>query len=112
MKDTRYLSESISCWLIYNHAGFLQVSRRRYEQAMQGYKPKNAMRDPNAPKQPLSAYFFFSSEERLKVKSDHPSYSICEVAKELGRYFLVSLVTDFTLIVIFYKSCCILQALG
>jgi len=62
-----------------------QVSRRRYEQAMQGYKPKNAMRDPNAPKQPLSAYFIFSSEERLKVKSDHPSYSICEVAKELGR---------------------------
>merc|ERR1712038_248904 len=39
----------------------------------------------NAPKQPLSAYFIFSSEERLKVKNEHPSYSICEVAKELGR---------------------------
>merc|ERR1712150_204236 len=42
-------------------------------------------KDPNAPKQPLSAYFIFSSEERQKVKALHPSYSICEVAKELGR---------------------------
>ena len=82
---------------------------------MQGYKPKNAMRDPNAPKQPLSAYFIFSSEERLKVKSDHPSYSICEVAKELGRYFLVHCIFSDGLCIdcyIFYKSCCILQALG
>merc|ERR1711935_841746 len=36
-------------------------------------------------KQPLSAYFLFSQEERLKVKEGHPNYSICEIAKELGR---------------------------
>ena len=64
----------------------LQDSRRLYEQAMQAYKPQKKKKDPNAPKQPLSAYFIFSSEERLKVKNEHPSYSICEVAKELGRY--------------------------
>merc|ERR1712018_287430 len=62
-----------------------QESRRLYEQAMQAYKPQKKKKDPNAPKQPLSAYFIFSSEERLKVKNEHPSYSICEVAKELGR---------------------------
>jgi len=62
-----------------------QDSRRQYEQAMQAYKPQKKKKDPNAPKQPLSAYFIFSSEERLKVKNEHPSYSICEVAKELGR---------------------------
>lgn len=62
-----------------------QDSRRVYEQAMQAYKPQKKKKDPNAPKQPLSAYFIFSSEERLKVKDEHPSYSICEVAKELGR---------------------------
>lgn len=62
-----------------------QESRRQYEQAMQAYKPQKKKKDPNAPKQPLSAYFIFSSEERLKVKAEHPSYSICEVAKELGR---------------------------
>lgn len=62
-----------------------QESRREYEQAMTAYKPQKKKKDPNAPKQPLSAYFIFSSEERLKVKAEHPSYSICEVAKELGR---------------------------
>ena len=62
-----------------------QDSRRQYEQAMAAYKPQKKKKDPNAPKQPLSAYFIFSSEERLKVKNEHPSFSICEVAKELGR---------------------------
>lgn len=62
-----------------------QESRRQYEVQMQAYKPQKKKKDPNAPKQPLSAYFIFSAEERLKVKGEHPSYSICEVAKELGR---------------------------
>jgi hypothetical protein len=51
---------------------------------MNTYKPKKK-KDPNAPKQPLSAYFIFSTEERLKVKSENPGFTICEVAKELGR---------------------------
>jgi len=62
-----------------------QESRRQYEQALQAYKPQKKKKDPNAPKQPLSAYFLFSQEERLKVKEGHPNYSICEIAKELGR---------------------------
>jgi len=62
-----------------------QESRRQYEQALQAYNPQKKKKDPNAPKQPLSAYFLFSQEERLKVKGEHPSYSICEIAKELGR---------------------------
>merc|ERR1739848_843093 len=62
-----------------------QESRRQYEQALQAYKPQKKKKDPNAPKQPLSAYFLFSQEERLKVKGEHPAYSICEVAKELGK---------------------------
>ena len=41
------------------------------------------------PKQPLSTYFLFSQEERLKVKAEHPNYSICEIAKELGRRWAV-----------------------
>merc|ERR1712157_390594 len=68
-----------------------EEGRQKYDQDMAVYrqdsddpngKPK---RDPNLPKQPLSAYFLFSQEERLKVKAEHPSYSICEIAKELGR---------------------------
>jgi hypothetical protein len=62
-----------------------QESRKPYEEAMAEYKPQKKKKDPNAPKQALSAYFIFSSEERQKVKAIHPAYSICEVAKELGR---------------------------
>ena len=47
--------------------------------------PGKPMKDPNAPKKPLSAYFLFSQDERLKVKQEFPDYSITEVAKELGR---------------------------
>ena len=63
-----------------------QVQQRPGQQVVQqqgkGGKP---MKDPNAPKKPLSAYFLFSQEERLKVKEQFPDYSITEVAKELGR---------------------------
>jgi hypothetical protein len=62
-----------------------QDARKVYDQEMNHYKPQKKKKDPNAPKQPLSAYFIFSTEERLKVKEENANYSICEVAKELGR---------------------------
>merc|ERR1711978_58739 len=62
-----------------------QDARKVYDQEMNHYKPQKKKKDPNAPKQPLSAYFIFSTEERLKVKEENPNFSICEVAKELGR---------------------------
>jgi len=62
-----------------------QESRKLYDAEMSHYKPQKKKKDPNAPKQPLSAYFIFSTEERLKVKEGNPNYSICDVAKELGR---------------------------
>merc|ERR1711970_1717380 len=62
-----------------------QNAKKLYDQEMTAYKPQKKKKDPNAPKQPLSAYFIFSTQERLKVKNENPNYSICEVAKELGR---------------------------
>lgn len=62
-----------------------QDARKQYDAEMSHYKPQKKKKDPNAPKQPLSAYFIFSTEERLKVKEGNPNYSICDVAKELGR---------------------------
>jgi len=62
-----------------------QDARKIYDAEMSQFKPQKKKKDPNAPKQPLSAYFIFSTEERLKVKEENPAYSICEVAKELGR---------------------------
>merc|ERR1712012_1406556 len=53
-----------------------------------GQQGKKPIKDPNAPKKPLSAYFLFSQDERLKVKAEFPDYSITEVAKELGRRWL------------------------
>ena len=49
-------------------------------------KPK---KDPTMPKKPLSSYFLFSQEERLKIKVENPSFSIGECAKELGRRWAV-----------------------
>merc|ERR1719357_1785335 len=62
-----------------------QDARKVYDQEMNHQKPQKKKKDPNAPKQPLSAYFIFSTEERLKVKHENPNFSISEVAKELGR---------------------------
>ena len=65
-----------------------QVQHRPGQQVVQqpgkGGKP---MKDPNAPKKPLSAYFLFSQEERLKVKAEFPDYYMTEVAKEIGRRY-------------------------
>merc|ERR1711994_272392 len=62
-----------------------QDARKVSDSEMSHFKPQKKKKDPNAPKQPLSAYFIFSTEERLKVKEENPGFSICEVAKELGR---------------------------
>lgn len=68
-----------------NYEQRYQESRRSYDVEMSHYKPQKKKKDPNAPKQPLSAYFIFSTEERLKVKEENPNFSICDVAKELGK---------------------------
>ncbi len=67
--------------LIYN----INCPGQRAGQVQQTGKGGKPIKDPNAPKKPLSAYFLFSQEERLKVKAEYPDYSITEVAKELGR---------------------------
>jgi len=65
--------------------GQTQVIQRAGGSALQMKPMAKPMKDPNAPKKPLSAYFLYSQEERLKVKEEYPEHSITEVAKELGR---------------------------
>jgi len=62
-----------------------QAAKAIYDRENGGGKPQKKKKDPNAPKQPLSAYFLFSAEERNKIKEGSPNISICDVAKELGR---------------------------
>ncbi|KAK3610166.1 hypothetical protein CHS0354_039950, partial [Potamilus streckersoni] len=67
--------------------------RKRYETEMATYDPpkgaeggkkRKKTKDPRAPKRALSAFFFFSAEEREKVRKTNPNWTVSEVAKELG----------------------------
>lgn len=66
----------------------------RYDSEMSTYVPsklekrgkkRKHIKDPNAPKRSLSAFFWFSNDERSKVKAINPEYGVGDVAKELGR---------------------------
>ena len=67
----------------------------RYDTEMQSYIPpkgekvrgkkRKQIKDPNAPKRSLSAFFWFCNDERGKVKAVNPEYGVGDVAKELGK---------------------------
>jgi hypothetical protein len=66
--------------------------KSRYDREMSTYVPaageggrKKRKKDPNAPKRPLSAFFLFCADERAAIKAVHPTYSVGEVAKDLGE---------------------------
>lgn len=72
--------------------------KERYDTEMQDYVPPpgsgrrarrargmKKIKDPNKPKRALSAFFYYANEERPKVRSLNPDFSVGEVAKELGR---------------------------
>ncbi|CAL8137646.1 unnamed protein product [Orchesella dallaii] len=46
---------------------------------------RKAAKDPDAPKRPTTAFFFFAQVERPKVRAEHPEYKVTEVSKELGK---------------------------
>merc|ERR1711862_231807 len=42
-------------------------------------------KDPNAPKRALPGFFWFSNDERQKVRAANPNFAVGDIAKELGR---------------------------
>jgi len=48
-------------------------------------KRKRGKKDVNAPRRPLSAFFFFSQVKRPDVQQGHPEWRVGQVAQELGR---------------------------
>jgi len=77
-----------------------EKDKKRYESEMANYNPpeknsksgkaaKGAKRkrtkDPHAPKRSLSAFFWFSNDERPKVKETMQDATVGDVAKELGK---------------------------
>jgi len=71
--------------------------KSRFDAEMKGYpsggggggKGSRRKKDPNAPKRFLSAFFWFSNDERGKIKGMNPEFGIGDVAKELGRMWAV-----------------------
>lgn len=69
--------------------------KKRYDTEMQSYNPpagekvrgkrRKQIKDPNAPKRSLSAFFWFCNDERGKIKQDNPEYGVGDIAKELGK---------------------------
>ncbi|CAK4151785.1 unnamed protein product [Aphanomyces euteiches] len=73
-----------------------QKDKDRYQDEKDNYTPdpeyENAKtkgvrtkKDPNAPKRPLSAYFFFCQEHRAAIREKNPSKSITEIAPLLAE---------------------------
>ena len=42
------------------------------------------MKDPNAPKRPLSAFFVFSADRRAAIKEEQPELAVKDIARALG----------------------------
>ncbi|CAD7683058.1 unnamed protein product [Nyctereutes procyonoides] len=55
-------------------------------------KQKKKFKDPNAPKRPPSAFFLFCSEYHPKIKGEHLSLSIGDVAKKPGEMWNITLL--------------------
>ncbi|CRK95524.1 CLUMA_CG008993, isoform A [Clunio marinus] len=73
-----------------------EKDKQRYDMEMSNYVPpkgvvvgrgkkRKHVKDPNAPKRSLSAFFWFCHDERSKVKALNPEYGVGDIAKELGR---------------------------
>jgi mRNA-degrading endonuclease RelE of RelBE toxin-antitoxin system len=57
-------------------------------------KRKRGKKDVNAPRRPLSAFFFFSQVKRPEVQQGHPEWRVGQVAQELGRMWKDLTETD------------------
>jgi high mobility group protein B1 len=66
----------------------------RFDNEMSHYEPtepkgrgkkRKQVKDPNAPKRSLSAFFWFCNDERAAIKAAHSDYTVGDIAKELGK---------------------------
>ncbi len=64
----------------------MQDSRKDYDTALNAYKPQKKKKDPNEPKQPLSAYFLFSQVNFWSfVPSNFELYDV-SISYKLGLF--------------------------
>ncbi|XP_019161740.1 PREDICTED: FACT complex subunit SSRP1-like [Ipomoea nil] len=60
------------------------TSRKKADDDMSKKKKQKKKKDPNAPKRAISAFMFFSNNERENVKKTNPGIAFTEVGKVLG----------------------------
>ncbi|TMW57488.1 hypothetical protein Poli38472_003413 [Pythium oligandrum] len=70
------------------------ADKKRYLEEKEDYVPDPSFestrgtrkkKDPNAPKRPLSAYFFYCNEIRESVRSENPNKKVTEIAQLLAE---------------------------
>jgi len=73
-----------------------EKDKERYEKEMKSYTPAEdsddeppkkktkGKKDPNAPKAPINAYFYYVREKREEYKSKHPDLKVTEITRALG----------------------------
>ncbi|KAI3435903.1 hypothetical protein D9Q98_001961 [Chlorella vulgaris] len=47
-------------------------------------KKKRQKKDPNAPKRPTTGFFYFSQDQRARIKEANPGFGVGDIAKALG----------------------------
>lgn len=69
----------------HSHANPFGLAAEDLNAGKRGRRRKKKIKDPNAPKRCMSAFFWFSQDERAKVRAANPDFAVGDVAKELGR---------------------------
>lgn len=67
-----------------------RIDKARYDDEMQDYNharkiSKTNIRDPNAPRRPMSAFLAFSNKRRASLKREHPSATNADLSKMLSK---------------------------
>jgi len=61
------------------------IVERNYNSNNYNGGAQKALKDPNAPKRPLSGFFHFSNVGRAKIKASNPDFTVADISKELSR---------------------------
>jgi len=60
-------------------------SRSRSRSSSPAKKKQKKKKDPNAPKRPTTAFFFFSGDRRDALRKKYPKEGVADIAKRLGE---------------------------
>ena len=63
----------------------LQRGRGRPRGSTKKLKGTPALKDPNAPRRPTTAYLLFCQQNRDKLRAANPGMSFLDITKELGQ---------------------------